>query len=79
VSATDDTGTTEPLLRVERGTPTPEELAALVAVLAARRAAPVEATPTTTRGSRWATYWRTTNQAAQRPGPGAWRSRTTGH
>ncbi len=69
----------EPLLRVERGNPTPEELAALVAVVAARRAAAAgETAEAPSKTSRWATYWRTTNRAAARPGPGAWRSRGTG-
>ena len=50
--ATDETGQQaqepqRPLLRVVRGEPTPEELAALVAVLTARRAPPGSARPTT--------------------------------
>ncbi len=41
-----------PLLRVVRGTPTPHELAALVAVVAARRDA--AAAPPATTASEWA-------------------------
>lgn len=61
-----------PLLRVVRGEPTPEELAALVAVLVARASAGGR----TTRAERpagWAAYWRQVG-APLRPGPGAWRS-----
>ncbi len=61
-----------PLLRVVRGEPTPEELAALVAVVAAR----ASASGRTTRAERpagWAAYWRQVC-APLRPGPGAWRS-----
>ncbi len=69
----------QPLVRVERGNPTPEELAALVAVVAARRAASGgEDAQAPTKANRWAAYWRTQDRAAQRPGPGAWRSRGTG-
>jgi acyl-CoA carboxylase epsilon subunit len=63
---------TEPILRVVKGEPTPEELAALVAVVAARSAA--TAVPTATDGaSNWATYWRNARQPF-RPGPGRWRA-----
>jgi hypothetical protein len=55
-----------PLLRVVRGTPTDEELAALVAVLASRPA-PAPAAEAAPR------LWRTPLRAAlPAPGPGAW-------
>ena len=58
-----------PLLRVVRGEPSPEELAALVAVLTARGgAAPAEA-PAAPR------LWRTPlRPALPLPGPGRWRT-----
>ncbi|GAA0607935.1 acyl-CoA carboxylase subunit epsilon [Kribbella sandramycini] len=59
-------------LQITKGDPTPEELAALVAVLAARPAAspePVE----TERASNWATYWRNARQPFH-AGPGQWRA-----
>jgi hypothetical protein len=61
--------TEAPFLRVVRGEPTAEELAALAAVLAARAAG---AAPPPRRRSVWA------EPAARlrrplRPGPGAWR------
>ena len=59
----------KPLLRVVRGNPTPEELAALVAVVSARGAA-VEDEPAPVR-SLWAA------PQLRRPlttGPGAWRA-----
>jgi len=62
--------TDSPLLRVVRGEPTAEELAALVAVLAARAAA--SARPE----RRWRSGWAdpaTRPRAPLRPGPLAWR------
>ena len=61
-----------PLLRVVRGEPTPEELAALVAVVVARASAGRAATRAE-RPVGWAAYWRQVG-APLRPGPGAWRS-----
>ena len=57
-----------PHLTVVRGEPSPEQLAALVAVLASRGgAAPAVATPPS--------LWRTTVRAPlPAPGPGAWRA-----
>jgi hypothetical protein len=57
-----------PLLRVVRGTPTAEELAALVAVLASRPApAPAVVAPRR--------LWRTPLRAPlPAPGPGAWQA-----
>jgi hypothetical protein len=68
--ADDDVAPGRPLLRVVSGTPTPEELAALIAVVGARSgAAEAETTPP----SRW------TDRAALlrrplHPSPGAWRA-----
>ncbi|WP_460663147.1 acyl-CoA carboxylase subunit epsilon [Kribbella swartbergensis] len=62
----------EPIVQVVKGDPTPEELAALVAVIAARSSAPaVPAEPD--RASDWATYWRHARQPFH-PGPGRWRA-----
>jgi hypothetical protein len=62
----------EPILQVVKGDPTPEELAALVTVIAARAAAPAAA-PEPQRASNWATYWRNA-RTPFRPGPGQWRA-----
>lgn len=62
---------TDQPLRVVKGEPTPEELAAVVAVVSAKAAAASE--PQSTRPSNWAAYWR----SVRRPlptGPGAWRA-----
>jgi Acyl-CoA carboxylase epsilon subunit len=62
--------TDEPVLRVERGEPTDEELAALVAAVSAkveaRRAQPED------RASSWAAYWRSVGTQPP-PGPSTWR------
>ncbi|TCC46076.1 acyl-CoA carboxylase subunit epsilon [Kribbella capetownensis] len=59
-------------MEVVRGNPTPEELAALVAVIAARStAAAVPAEPG--RASDWAAYWRHARRPLH-PGPGRWRA-----
>jgi hypothetical protein len=60
--------TETPSLRVVRGEPTAEELAALVAVLAARPAAP----PPRRLSSAWADPARRLG-LTHRPGPAAWR------
>ena len=62
----------DPVLRVVKGDPTPEELAALIAVVTARAAAPAVA-PDNNRASNWATYWRNA-RSPFRPGPGRWRA-----
>ena len=67
-----DTPAEAPVLRVVKGDPTPEELAALVAVVAARAAA-VPAPADTERASDWATYWRHAKRPLH-PGPGRWRA-----
>jgi hypothetical protein len=56
-------------IRIERGTPTDEELAALVGVLLSR---PAAAAPDSPVGSHWVDSARP--GAAQRRGPGAWRA-----
>ena len=71
-----DVTTSEPLLRVVRGNPTPAEFAALVAVISAKQRA--AATAREQHGQRggepgWAAYWRRSRQPL-RPGPGAWRA-----
>lgn len=62
-------------VRVLRGDPTPDELAALVAVLTARAATggAASAAAMAPRPSRWATYWRKAGVVPS-PGMGAWRS-----
>jgi hypothetical protein len=62
----------EPILQVVKGDPTPEELAALVTVIAARAAAPAPA-PEPERANNWATYWRNARTPFH-PGPGRWRA-----
>jgi hypothetical protein len=65
-----DAAPARPLLRVVRGDPSPEELAALVAVVTSR-GAPAEPEPAPP--SRWATR----SAQLRRPlphGPGAWRA-----
>src|SRR5262245_60768911 len=76
--ATDDRAA-RPVLRVLHGDPTPAELAALVAVLAAGAAAPSRhGVGSESVRSAWqgrARYLRTT----LRPGPGAWRASAWPH
>ena len=59
-----------PLFSVVKGSPTDEELAALVAALTLRASA-AAATPKP-RQSGWSAYWRSVRAPVQ-PGPGAWR------
>ena len=61
------------VLRVVKGDPTPEDLAALVAVVAARASAVPAAAPSTDRASDWATYWRHAKRPLH-PGPNRWRA-----
>jgi acyl-CoA carboxylase epsilon subunit len=62
---------TEPL-RVIKGNPTEEELAALLMVFRGR-ASPAEAPPDPPMDNGWAAYWRSL-RAPIRPGPGVWRA-----
>ncbi len=59
-----------PVLRVVRGDPTDEEIAALVVVLGAPAAGPPPPAPTTSSG--WSAYWRAV-RAPLPPGASAWR------
>jgi hypothetical protein len=60
-------------IRIERGTPTAEELAALVGALLLRR--PAVPTPEPAPASRWAASARPTAPGRlRRPGRGAWRA-----
>ena len=67
----------EPLVRVVKGDPTPEELAALTAVIAAKLAAhPAGASGPSSASdqvSDWSSYWRAV-RAPARHGPGRWRA-----
>jgi hypothetical protein len=58
-----------PLLRVVRGAPSPEELAALVAVLTARASAPADPEPPSPP-----LWGRPVLRPSLTPGPGAWRA-----
>ncbi|MGI8328697.1 acyl-CoA carboxylase subunit epsilon [Actinomadura scrupuli] len=62
-----------PFLQVVRGDATPEEIAALVAVLAARAAAAAPTGPPARRPSEWARRARLVRRPVA-PGPGAWRA-----
>ncbi|MGH8840296.1 MAG: acyl-CoA carboxylase epsilon subunit [Jiangellaceae bacterium] len=61
-----------PEIDVVKGDPTPEELAALVAVVAARRAAPTDESE---HPSTWAAYWRSV-RTPLRHGATGWRDST---
>lgn len=63
----------EPVLKVVKGDPTPEELAALVAVVTARASAAPAEGPDTDRAGDWATYWRNVQRPLEH-GPGRWRA-----
>jgi hypothetical protein len=64
---------TDPVLRIVKGDPSPEELAALLAVLSARPATAAEPETSQAHASDWSTYWRNANRPL-RPGPGRWRA-----
>ena len=64
------TEATKPVLRIVKGDPTPEELAALVTVVAARASAGAPAKPTPR--SEWGHPARAV-RGPHRPGPGQWR------
>jgi hypothetical protein len=68
-------GETPPLLRVLKGDPSPEELAALVAVVSALAAGAAETASRRQRGPR--SEWSARHRLLRRPhrhGPGVWRS-----
>lgn len=58
-------------LKVVKGEPSEDELAALVAVVSAKAADADDSSRQ--RSSDWAAYWRTVRAPLQ-PGPGAWRA-----
>ena len=68
-SSRTEQGESEPRFRVVKGTPTDEELAALVVVLAARSSTSAE--PAAVKPSGWSAYARTVRRLPL-PGPGAW-------
>jgi acyl-CoA carboxylase epsilon subunit len=71
-AADDDQPAGRPLLRVVRGDATPEEIAALVAVLAARGGAEAPGQPRSVKNA-----WSDRSRLLRRPlatGPGAWRA-----
>ena len=61
-----------PLLKVVQGNPTPEELAAIIAVVASRK---LRVEEPKSNFSLWARRSRLV-RPAMRPGPGAWRGST---
>ena len=72
VSGHADRSAGEPTLRVIRGDATPEEIAALVAVLLSRAAADDGAPPSRPAPSAWADRSRQLRRPLH-PGPDAWR------
>jgi Acyl-CoA carboxylase epsilon subunit len=64
-------GPTRPPLRIVKGDPTPEEIAALVAVLARMGSGAAPEPPP--RRSEWASHHRRMRSVLN-PGPGAWRA-----
>jgi hypothetical protein len=70
-AAEQETAPGRPMLRIIKGEPTPEEIAALVAVVAARAAAvPPKERP---RRSEWAGHERRMRRPVH-PSPGGWRA-----
>lgn len=72
-TAGDDQPGTRPLLRVVRGDATPEEIAALVAVLAMRAGDDEAPRPARSAQSTWSDRSRQLRGPLS-PGPGAWRA-----
>ncbi|MEV4431876.1 acyl-CoA carboxylase epsilon subunit [Streptomyces sp. NPDC049555] len=63
------------MIKVVRGNPTPEELAAALAVVQARAAAGAAAPPDAPALTQWSGPARlAAARRAPRPGPGAWRT-----
>jgi hypothetical protein len=63
------------MIKVERGRPTPEELAAVVTLVQARAAALESGAAGPRRGTAaWADPARTVPRALPHPGPGSWRT-----
>ncbi|ROO50931.1 acyl-CoA carboxylase epsilon subunit-like protein [Micromonospora sp. Llam0] len=69
----------EPAWRIVRGTPTPEELAALVGVLVARTRPVADSGTDRPAPSRWARSARPTPGFPGRLGPDAWRASALPH
>jgi hypothetical protein len=61
----------DPLFSIVKGSPTEDELAAVMIVLSARFARPRQEETAQAR-SGWSAYWRTVRSPIQ-PGPSAWR------
>ena len=62
------------MIKVIRGNPTPEELAAALAVVQARAAAAPAAAPGNGTPDEWADPVRLTLRRVPSPGPAAWRT-----
>jgi hypothetical protein len=62
------------MIKVERGRPTPEELAAVVALVQARAAAAQPPADGPARLDVWASPARNVPRSLHTPGPGAWRT-----
>ncbi|MEU4208644.1 acyl-CoA carboxylase subunit epsilon [Streptomyces sp. NPDC026206] len=63
------------MIKVVRGNPTPEELAAALAVVQARAAAAAAAAPPAALRPEWSSPARLASaRRIPRPGPGAWRT-----
>lgn len=62
------------MIKVVRGNPTPEELAAALAVVQARAAAASAAEDQTPRASEWSDPARLVPRRVPHPGPRAWRT-----
>lgn len=62
------------VIKVERGRPTAEELAAVVALVQARAAAAQAPADGPSRLDAWASPARNVPNSAHTPGPGAWRT-----
>ncbi|UGY93326.1 acyl-CoA carboxylase subunit epsilon [Streptomyces gobiensis] len=62
------------MIKVVRGNPTPEELAAALAVVQARAAAAATAAPGSRPASEWSDPARVIPRRLPHPGPHAWRT-----
>lgn len=62
------------MIKVVRGNPTPEELAAALAVVQARAAAAAAAEPGSGPASEWSDPARLVPRRVPHPGPRAWRT-----
>jgi hypothetical protein len=63
-----------PPVKVVRGNPTPEELAAALAVVRARAAAMASEAPAVRTAQEWSDPARTVPRRVPHPGPKAWRT-----